>query len=241
MKNFFVSYTGVDQSWAEWIAWHLEAAGYTTIIQAWDFRPGTIFVLAMQWAAEAERTIAVLSPDYPASRFTQPEWAAAFAQDPTGEQGLLVPVRVRECDMRGLLSQIVYIDLVGRDEDTAKKTLLDGVSPRRAKPTTPPKLPGDMPTQSAAQPHFPGGKELSPQEQVRLQFFLGCLFRATEEAFLQHRDGFLEDEYWNKRGNLMLNYLRYPGMFEAWQDRFRSTYHSAFTEWVESQFPRDAN
>jgi hypothetical protein len=83
-------------------------------------------------------------------------------------------------------------------------------------------------------------EELSPQEEVRLHFFLGCLFRATEEAFLQYRDGFLDDEYWNKRGNLMLNYLRYPGMFEAWQGRLRSTYHSAFVKWVEGQFPRDA-
>ena len=82
-------------------------------------------------------------------------------------------------------------------------------------------------------------EELSPQEEVRLHFFLGCLFRATEEAFLQHRDGFLEDEYWNKRGNLMLNYLRYPGILESWQDRLRTTYHSAFVEWIESQFPRD--
>lgn len=83
-------------------------------------------------------------------------------------------------------------------------------------------------------------EELSPQEEVRLHFFLGCLLRATEEAFLQHRDGFLEDEYWDKRANLMLNYLRYPGIFEGWRNRLRSTYHSAFVEWVESQFPRDA-
>lgn len=81
---------------------------------------------------------------------------------------------------------------------------------------------------------------LSPQEEIRLHFLLGCLFRAVEEAYLQHRDGFLDDEYWAKRGNLMLNYLRYPGMFEAWRDRLRSTYHPAFVEWVESQFPHDA-
>ena len=60
------------------------------------------------------------------------------------------------------------------------------------------------------------GHALSRDEEVRLHFVLGCLFRATEEAFLQHREGFLEDDYWNKRGNLMLNYLRYPGMVESW-------------------------
>jgi hypothetical protein len=83
-------------------------------------------------------------------------------------------------------------------------------------------------------------EKLLPQEQVRLHFVLGCLFRATEEAFLQHREGFLEADYWIKRGNLMLNYLRYPDMFEAWRDRLRSTYHPAFVEWIEGQFPRDA-
>src|ERR1700726_1682479 len=61
MKDFFISYTKTDKAWAEWIAWTLEAAGYSTVIQAWDFRPGSNFVLEMQRAAnEAKRTIAVL-------------------------------------------------------------------------------------------------------------------------------------------------------------------------------------
>jgi hypothetical protein len=98
MPDFFISYNRADLPWAEWIAWQLEVAGYTTMLQAWDFRPGSNFVFKMQRAAaEAERTIAVLSPDYVQARFTQPEWAAAFAQDPTGEKGTLLPVHVREC------------------------------------------------------------------------------------------------------------------------------------------------
>ena len=78
-KDFFVSYNRHDKTWAEWIAWTLEAAGYTVVIQVWDFRPGGNFVLDMQRAAaQAERTIAVLSRTYLESQFTQPEWAAAF-------------------------------------------------------------------------------------------------------------------------------------------------------------------
>jgi hypothetical protein len=142
MKHFFVSYTGADQQWAEWIAWQLESAGYSVTIQAWDFRPGSNFVLEMQRAAsEAERTIAVLSPNFLASRFTQPEWAAAFAQDPTGEKGTLLPVRIRECDVEGLLRGIVYIDLVGADEATAKRKLLAGIQRGRANPATAPAFP----------------------------------------------------------------------------------------------------
>lgn len=142
MKDFFISYTGADQQWAEWIAWQLDSAGYSVVIQAWDFRPGSNFVLEMQHAAsQATRTIAVLSPNFLASRFTQPEWAAAFAQDPTGEKGTLVPVRVRDFEPPGFFKTINYINLVGADEATAKQKLLDGVKRGRAKPATAPAFP----------------------------------------------------------------------------------------------------
>ena len=100
--SFFVSYTSADRQWAEWIAWQLEVAGYSTIIQAWDFLPGSNWVLNMKEATRtSERTVAVLSPDYLNSEFAQTEWAAAFAQDPSGKERKLLPVRVRQVDVRG--------------------------------------------------------------------------------------------------------------------------------------------
>ncbi|MEW5819096.1 MAG: toll/interleukin-1 receptor domain-containing protein, partial [Cyanobacteriota bacterium] len=64
-KDFFISYNSVDKEFAEWIAWQLEEANYTTVIQAWDFRPGNDFILEMQNAASsANQTIAVLSDNY---------------------------------------------------------------------------------------------------------------------------------------------------------------------------------
>lgn len=60
-RDFFVSYNQADRDWAEWIAWQLEEAGYTTVIQAWDFHAGHNFVGEMDRAArESRRTIAVL-------------------------------------------------------------------------------------------------------------------------------------------------------------------------------------
>jgi hypothetical protein len=47
-QDFFISYTQVNRPWAEWIAVQLEAAGYTTLLQAWDFRPGSDFIHQMQ-------------------------------------------------------------------------------------------------------------------------------------------------------------------------------------------------
>src|SRR5262245_9291133 len=157
MTDFFISYTHVDRTWAEWIAWQLEAAGYTTVLQAWDFRPGANFALAMQQAvAESARTIAVLSPDYLQSGFTAAEWAAAFARDPTSTQGVLLPVRIQDCEPQGLLPQIVYIDLVGLDATAARETLLEGVQRQRAKPTREPEFPGSSPHPVTTPPLFPG-------------------------------------------------------------------------------------
>jgi hypothetical protein len=152
LKDFFISYNKADRAWAVWIAWQLEQVGYSLVIQEWDFRPGSNFVLEMDKASqEAHRTIAVLSPDYLAARYTRAEWAEAFRRDPTGEQGILVPVRVQQCNLQGLLSSIVYIDLVEHDEVSARESLLQGIRSGRAKPDTPPTFPG-----KSQQPPFPG-------------------------------------------------------------------------------------
>ena len=156
-KDFFVSYNKADCAWAEWMAWQLEAEGYTTILQAWDFRPGSNFVLEMQSAtSRAKRTIAVLSPDYLTSMYTQPEWAAAFVQDPTGQKGFLLPVRVRACQLTGLLSSIIYLDLVDLDASEAAAALLAGVRQTRAKPSLAPSFPDTSPRLASSPPRFPG-------------------------------------------------------------------------------------
>ena len=160
-KHFFISYNKADRQWAEWIAWQLEQEGYTTVIQAWDFRPGLHFVQQMHKAVqEAERTIAVLSSNYLNALYTYPEWEAAFRKDPIGKQGgILVPVRIQKCKPPGLLGLVTYIDIVGLDEETARKTLLEGVHQGRNKPTPPPLFPGKMSEAQnilPQQPGFPG-------------------------------------------------------------------------------------
>lgn len=154
-KDFFISYNGKDKDWAEWIAWQLEDTGYSVVIQAWDFRPGGNFVLEMQKAAQANRTLLVLSPNYLAAQFTQPEWAAAFAQDPKGEKRFLLPVRVVECEPVGLLKPIIYIDLVGLDEAGAKEKLLAGINPESVRPRFSPEFPGRQGQAGRQPPRFP--------------------------------------------------------------------------------------
>ena len=96
----------------------------------------------------------VLSPDYLNSQFAAPEWAAAFAQDPQGQKRQLVPVVVRQCQTAGLLAPIVHINLVDKDEATARSLLIGGISNKRNKPITRPSYPGS--SSAIAPKSFPG-------------------------------------------------------------------------------------
>src|SRR5262249_4505321 len=118
MKDFFISYNREDKKWAEWIAWQLEEAGFTAVIQAWDF-VGNWVVDMNKAMGETARTIAVLSPNYVKAIYTQSEWANAFRLDPTGEKDLLIPVRVAAFDPDRIFAQLVYVDLVGAEEAEA--------------------------------------------------------------------------------------------------------------------------
>jgi tetratricopeptide (TPR) repeat protein len=144
-KDFFISRSGEDARWAQWIAWQLEAAGYSTIVQDWDFRPGSNFVSGMRRALDAaDTTIAVYSPAYFLSPFTEDEWTAAIATR-GDEEVRFLPVRVAEVAVPRLLQPIVYVDLVGLDEQAARTRLLDAVKRRpRGKPMQEPTFPGDF-------------------------------------------------------------------------------------------------
>src|SRR5437899_4661168 len=102
VKDFLISYTTADQAWAEWIAWHLEEAGYSTVLQAWDFLPGSNFVVEMDEATIwTERTILVLSERYLVSEFAKAEWATRFREDPVGQGRRIIPVRIEACEVKG--------------------------------------------------------------------------------------------------------------------------------------------
>jgi hypothetical protein len=132
--DLFISYTAADRAWAEWIAWQLEEAGYATVLQAWDFRPGDSFVVRMRDALQtAERTLAVVSAAYLSSPYCTDEWTGAFLHHPNGKRRLLL-VRVEDCQLPDLLATSVYLDLADTSPQEAKVRLLEGVQQGRAKP-----------------------------------------------------------------------------------------------------------
>lgn len=131
--DFFVSHVGADAAWAEWIAWSLEAAGYTTWLQAWDSAPGAR--VAIDHAiSKATRTIAVLSSAYLDSNLSSlvveaKAWPArvAVSADRPQTQGTLLAVRVEDISRSGLWDQVVSIDLFGLSEEVARRRLLSAI------------------------------------------------------------------------------------------------------------------
>ena len=47
-RDFFVSYARSDSPWAEWIAWTLEEAGFTTFLDSVDLQPGADWGVALR-------------------------------------------------------------------------------------------------------------------------------------------------------------------------------------------------
>ena len=131
--EFFISHSGADREWAEWIALQLSEEGYKTILDIRDWRPGQDFVEQMDAALDASCVIAVLSDSYfRRGSYSAVEWRAAFTQFVNGSLRL-VPVVVEPCSIPPLLSSMIHIDLLGLDANEARRRLLEGVALRRPK------------------------------------------------------------------------------------------------------------
>ncbi|WP_411075209.1 toll/interleukin-1 receptor domain-containing protein [Streptomyces sp. cmx-4-7] len=140
--DYFISYTGADESWAAWTNDVLEGAGYRTVVQLLDFTAGGNFVTDMDDALRsARRIILILTPAFLESGMTKAEWTTVFRKDPDGSRRLIVPVMVKPTEVEGLLGPRTRISLVGLDEDTARGRLLDGLSPARSRPRPPAPFP----------------------------------------------------------------------------------------------------
>ncbi|GAA0282431.1 FxSxx-COOH system tetratricopeptide repeat protein [Cryptosporangium japonicum] len=166
-----MSYTAADRKWAEWIAWVLEDNGLRVVLQDWDFVPGTDWVRRMEDAVlRSDRMLVLCSPAYlSSSDYGRMEWQVALRADPAAAERRLVPVKIRDCTVPGVLGGLTWIDLTGRGEAEAERFLLDRLTAAdsgRAKPTERPGFPGAEPTGAPVpRPDFPG--RLPPVFNVR--------------------------------------------------------------------------
>ena len=130
--NFFVSYTGCDIGFAQWVAWELGRADFTYRIQAEHFTAGCRFIDEMKdWLQKSEQVIAILRPEYFKSSYASLEFNSAIAQDPLGKQRKVIPVRIKDFEMPALFRDLVFIDFVGKSEVEARRALIAGVRASR--------------------------------------------------------------------------------------------------------------
>jgi hypothetical protein len=161
--NFFVSYTSSDEDFAKWVAWELGRADFTYRIQAEHFGPGSRFIQEMREALQnSEQVIAIISPKYFESPYASLELNSAIAADPLGKARKVIPVRIEKFQMPEIFRDLVYIDLVGKEEREARRALMAGVRAARLSAL-------GMYQQIKKRVYFPERKETTlttPQAQV---------------------------------------------------------------------------
>lgn len=239
--DYFISYATPDSDWATWLGWTIEEEGRSVTLQEWDFSPGRNFVLEMDRASrDSEHTIAVLTPNYLASHYTHPEWAAAFARDPTGDKEVLIPIRVEDCVLDGLLAQVVYLDLVGKTEEQARTAISQMLQNSRMKPVEEPVYPGVVHSREPERPQFPFEEEglLDLVERgVR------DLRRGNESALAFAHSVMELGDSAHEHAARFRAVRKGPGQLQAYRDvsRSASSGMNRFSESGESQLPEMAS
>lgn len=197
-KDFFISYYSSDRPWAEWINWQLEGAGYSAILQDWDFRSETDFARAIDKATKAAKHIlVVLSNSYVKELTRQPDRVIVFAQNQIRKQDILLPVRVETCELKILLETIGYLDLIGLDELTTSERLLDGLRYWHPVPISGPTSFKGFKHSLAKRPRFPGvlsGKAESKGKIEPIDSLGPVIYSTAQKAVQTYTQGILTVE-----------------------------------------------
>ncbi|MFI9047336.1 FxSxx-COOH system tetratricopeptide repeat protein [Streptomyces sp. NPDC053427] len=155
-KTLLISYVARDRVWAEWIGWHLEAAGHSVVLDAPDFSSVNGLVKHMSLALEtADAVVVVLSKSHLASAWN--EFDRRILRE--GRIVLLLIEDLTSQDIPESLTGFRWKELFNLDEPAAVAALLEAVD-GSASPRKPP-LPSQVSLPNVVSHRPPLPKDLS--------------------------------------------------------------------------------
>ncbi|MGE0820983.1 MAG: toll/interleukin-1 receptor domain-containing protein [Candidatus Binatia bacterium] len=111
--DVFISYSHVDRDWV-WneLLPRLENAGLRVCIDDRDFEIGTPSLVNMERAVDNSRhTLAVLTPAWIESQWTEFESLLVGGSDPAGRRRRLFPLILKPCELPTRIGNLTYVDL----------------------------------------------------------------------------------------------------------------------------------
>ncbi|MDT0569417.1 FxSxx-COOH system tetratricopeptide repeat protein [Streptomyces sp. DSM 3412] len=170
-KDFYVSYAAPDRLWADWTVTVLRAAGYEATlapIETDEFadEPTPPTWLERTLAGEG-RMVVLLSPQYTALPQAREIWQQTRRRDPSGQIGMIVPLRVDDSPpppefaphaavgLTGVAAEeavarlLIAVDRGGSAEPGVRPAAVGLVAAARL-PGTPPQVIGGRPLRNAA-------------------------------------------------------------------------------------------
>lgn len=145
-KFMFISYYQEDEKWAQWIAWHLDQAGYMPKL-AWS-QPDQDAITNQEWqndmAKAADYVIAVCSQQYIDTFKNQPGLLVTLNDPSFKEEKKILSFTIEPLELIIPFDDFDFISLFGKDESTARELLLTAVSHKRPEPLLPALFPGGI-------------------------------------------------------------------------------------------------
>src|SRR5712692_5562647 len=203
-------YAQADEPWSKWIAHCLTTEKAYEVYRIWEPPTASNEVIELERAIEDATHIVILfSPDFFATQEILPGWSVAVKREQQGPTGIVVPIRIKDCNPRGLLESLVPINLTNiQEEEEARSKLLadfDGIHARAygatrfslllQKPPFPPHRRTPIPETLSPQatipsPRFPS-KPFSNIPYARNPLFTERekLFRQIAHVFNTHKPG----------------------------------------------------
>ncbi len=128
--DVFISHSAKDKDAARDLAERLTADSLRVWFDEWEIKPGDMIGLKIQKGLEQSRTLLLIM----SANASESEWVTFESQtilfnDPTNQQRRLIPLRLDDSELTGMLKQFVYVDWRQRSNEQYEKMLAACIQP----------------------------------------------------------------------------------------------------------------